>query len=123
MNNEFNIEKIVKAFQFEGQYKRGVRNTDGHINDTFVVYFTKDDGKEHRYILQRINHNIFKEPEKLMENIKGITEHMRKKIIAAGGDPLRETLNIVPTVEDKLFICVKMGIIGNLYLYRRSQGL
>lgn len=27
-----------------------------------------------------------------MENIKGITEHMRKKIIAAGGDSLRETL-------------------------------
>lgn len=98
--NEFNVEKIAKEFQFDGQYQKAKRNTDGHINDTFIVYFTKDDGKEQRYILQRINHSIFKEPEKLMENVMGITQHMREKIIAAGGDPLRETLNIVPTVDN-----------------------
>jgi len=117
MSNKFNIEKIVRAFQFEGQYKRAERNTDGHINDTFVVYFTKDDGKEYRYILQRINHNVFKEPEKLMENIVGITQHMRKKIIAAGGDPLRETLNIVPTVDGKAFHVCEDGNYWRTYIY------
>ena len=52
-----------------------------------------------------------------MENIRGITEHMRKKIIAAGGDPLRETLNIVPTVEDKAFYICEDGNYWRAYIY------
>lgn len=52
-----------------------------------------------------------------MENIKGITEHMRKKIIAAGGDPLRETLNIVPKVEGKTFYICEDGNYWRFYIY------
>lgn len=36
-----------------------------------------------------------------MENIAGVTGVLKKKIIARGGDPERETLNIIPTVDNK----------------------
>ncbi|MBQ2385085.1 MAG: mucin desulfatase, partial [Clostridia bacterium] len=42
---------------------------NGHINDTFLVVCKC--GK--RYILQRINHQIFKKPQEIMENICAVT--------------------------------------------------
>ena len=107
--NKFNIENIARNFQFTGKFQKAKPIDSGHINDTYAVCFAKDDGEEYRYILQRINHNVFKEPEKLMENISGITQHMKKKIAKSGGDPLRETLNLTPTVDGK-------------YLYRCEDG-
>ncbi|HZJ56785.1 MAG TPA: aminoglycoside phosphotransferase family protein [Clostridia bacterium] len=103
MDKGFDIERIAGNFQFKGEFQKAEANISGHINDTYIVYFDKGDDEKHRYILQRINHNIFKEPERLMENIVGITRHMREKIIRAGGDPLRETLNLVPTTEGGYF--------------------
>ena len=43
-----------------------------------------------RFILQRINTDTFTDPVGLMENICGVTRHLREKILAAGGDPARE---------------------------------
>ncbi len=59
---------------------------NGHINDTYIVY------SEPKYILQRINKNVFTNPPAMMENIMGVTGFLREKIKAAGGDPDRETL-------------------------------
>ncbi len=67
---------------------------DGHINDTFLV--TCENSK---YTLQQLNHKVFREPEHVMHNIRLVTEHLAKKIIAAGGDPMRETLNIIRTKD------------------------
>ena len=61
---------------------------NGHINDTYCV-------EPGRYILQRINTNIFKNPDELMQNIENVTAHLREKIVAAGGDPDRETLTVI----------------------------
>ena len=66
---------------------------NGHINNTFLV-----DSKP-RVILQRINTNVFKNPERVMGNIMAVTAHLRKKIAAAGGDPARETLTFLTTKE------------------------
>lgn len=66
---------------------------NGHINNTFLV-----DSKP-RVILQRINTNVFKNPERVMGNIMAVTAHLRKKIAASGGDPARETLTFLTTKE------------------------
>ena len=65
----------------------------GHINDTFLV---ENGGK---YVIQRINRYVFPSPQDIMENITGVTEFLREKILARGGDPLRETLNIRRTTQ------------------------
>ena len=82
------IDEIMKAFRIELNISP---YGDGHINDTFVADSTP------RYILQRVNTSIFKNPDELMENIVAVTEHLRKKIIAAGGNPDRETLTVINT--------------------------
>lgn len=69
---------------------------EGHINDTFVVW-RADHTK--RFILQRINTATFTDPAGLMENICGVTQHLRAKIQAEGGDPGRECLNVIPTLS------------------------
>ena len=69
---------------------------EGHINDTFVVW-RADHTK--RFILQRINTDTFTDPAGLMENVCGVTRHLRAKIQAEGGDPGRECLNVIPTLS------------------------
>ncbi len=94
-----NPDKIVRHFAFEGHYISFEPYKKGHINDTYIVSFEKDDGKKQRYIMQRINHQVFKNPPRVMENIEKVTSHLRKKIIECGGNPERETLTLIPPVE------------------------
>jgi len=51
------------------------RYGSGHINDTFKAV----DSKGTAYILQRINTDIFRDPDAMMDNIKRVTEHIRSK--------------------------------------------
>lgn len=80
--NEFNLETEIDRYG------------NGHINDTYLTNSKK-------YILQRINTNIFKNPEKLMDNIEKVTEFLREKIVAEGGDPTRETMRVIKTRSGK----------------------
>lgn len=70
---------------------------NGHINDTYIVHSSPD------YILQRINKNVFTDPPAVMENIEGVTTFLREKIIKDGGNPDRETLNLINTVDGKSY--------------------
>ncbi len=97
------LAEIVKRFRFEGDYLGANPYGTGHINDTFVAHFANLGNTSRRYILQRINHTIFEKPEELMENIEAVTRHLRRKITAAGGDPERETLNLIPTADGGSF--------------------
>ncbi len=70
---------------------------NGHINDTYIVHSYPE------YILQRINKNVFKDPAGVMENIKGVTEFLRAKVIEAGGNPDRDCLTLICTNDGKPF--------------------
>jgi Ser/Thr protein kinase RdoA (MazF antagonist) len=108
---------IVGHFQFEGDFLDVSPCGFGHINDTCAARFRKTSGAVHRYILQRINRNVFKHPEELMHNVEKVTAHLREKIVAAGGDPDRETLNLVPTVDGKTFYKTHDGKYWRAYIF------
>jgi hypothetical protein len=108
---------ITKQFKFEGEFVDAKLYGCGHINDTYKARFKKKDGPEHLYIIQRINSNVFRKPEELMENIVAVTQHLRGKIIAAGGVPERETLNLIPTVEGKSFYKSDTGDYWRAYIF------
>lgn len=74
---------------------------DGHINDTFRLMMRSPEGKERHLLLQRFNTHVFPRPYEVMENIQRVTDHLRKKILAAGGDPERETLNVCSDKDGK----------------------
>lgn len=102
MQEEFSFHSISSNFKIAGKYVSCERYGEGHINDTFRLTMN-DGGKEVHYILQRINNRLFTDVEKLMRNIELVTEFCRESVLAHGGDPLRECLNIVRTKEGKTY--------------------
>lgn len=102
MKEEFSFHSISSNFKIAGKYVSCERYGEGHINDTFRLTMN-DGGKEVHYILQRINNRLFTDVEKLMRNIELVTEFCRESVLAHGGDPLRECLNIVRTKEGKTY--------------------
>ena len=83
---------------------------NGHINDTYLI-------TEHKYILQRINTSIFKNPDELMDNIENVTSFLKKKIIAACGDPERETLTVIPTKDGKNYYRLDDNNVFRVYVF------
>lgn len=95
MERNQEIKSVIDAFALEGTLTECIPYGSGHINDTYCL--TYDTGK--RYILQRMNKSIFTKPVELMENVNGVTEWLKKKILEHGGDVERETLNLVMTKD------------------------
>ena len=89
----------------------------GHINDTFLMTLRKDDGSEGRVILQRMNDAIFTNPAQLMENILNVTSYLREVIVKNGGDPERETLNVIRTKDDKPYFVDSKGNYWRCYVF------
>lgn len=110
------IEKIAGEFALEGDVERAVSYGNGHINDTYLVT-TRMGTETFSYILQRINTSIFTEPAGLMENIVGVTGHLRKKITAAEGNPERETLRVIPTRSQENFYRTTEGACYRMYAF------
>ena len=110
------IREAIANISFEGSLLRYTPYGSGHINDTFAVYFGFE-GATHRYILQRINTDIFTDPDSLMENIVGVTSYLRREIEARGGDYTRETLNIVPTLDGRPYYRDSKGGAWRGYLF------
>ena len=105
------MNKIIDLFDIEGNVVSCENHGGGYINDTYCVTCEKNDGEKVRYILQRINHNIFKDPVSLMENFAMVCDYLKEIVAAAGGDPMRETLTVVPTKAGEKVVCVD----GNYY--------
>lgn len=92
------IDEAIAAFTLEGVLREKSPYGNGHINDTFLL--TCDTAKgEKKYILQRMNHSIFKDPVSLMENVANVTAYLQKVILERGGDPARETLSVIRTKD------------------------
>lgn len=89
---------------------------NGHINDTFLLTIDTPDGIR-RFILQRLNRRVFSRPDQVMENIARVTAHLGKKIAQSGGDPLRETLTLVPTDGDTRHYVDENGDYYRIYLF------
>lgn len=94
------LDSISQNFRIRGDVISFVPTGDGHINDTWLVE-VKIDKEIKKYILQRINHNLFKNVKRLMDNIVSVTEFQRKEILERGGDPDRESLTVIMTNDGK----------------------
>src|SRR5205807_621148 len=73
------LRGAARQFQIPGVFRSAEPYGSGHINDTYCAVFDQG-GTPVRYILQRINCNIFKNPPALMENIRRVTAHLAGKI-------------------------------------------
>ena len=111
---------ISEKFNIKGSFVSAEPYGNGHINDTRLVK-TEDGEGIHEYILQRINKNVFKNPEQLMENYVRVTSFIRKKIEAMGGDPEREVVNVVKALDGRDFFVDEDGEYWRLILFVRDS--
>ena len=61
------VRGIADQFAIEGQYVVGEEVKSGHINSTYLATYELEDGERRRYILQRINEKVFKDPQVQLE--------------------------------------------------------
>jgi Ser/Thr protein kinase RdoA (MazF antagonist) len=108
------LQAIGRRFAIEGDFESGRAYGTGHINDTFAVVYRRGAHRT-RFILQRINHRVFRDPEGLMANIVAVTGHLSRKIRAAGGDPLRGTLTLIRALDGNSFVQTEAGEFWRVY--------
>lgn len=87
---------IVEKFAIEGEIQSIEPYGEGHINLTLLVTTDKK-----RYIMQKMNPNVFPDAEGLMNNICAVTKHLQERGI--------ETLVVVPTVDGQPYLRGEVG--------------
>ncbi len=94
----------------------------GHINDTYLV---QTPGDLPNWIIQRKNHQIFRNMEGMMNNIVLVTNHIRKKLLASGDpDSDRKVMVYIPTPDNRYFVQDEEGNCWTLFLFvRGSHGI
>ena len=74
----------------------------GLINDTYKVTTVEADTPD--YVLQRVNHAIFRDVDMLQANIEAVTRHIRKKLEQQGEtDVERKVLHFLPADTGKTY--------------------
>ncbi|MDE6499983.1 MAG: aminoglycoside phosphotransferase family protein, partial [Rikenella sp.] len=95
------LRAIAGRFQISGDVSTVLPLGEGYIQDTFIIETASH--QTPNYILQRKNRHIFTNVPAMMDNIVRVTNHLKNKIVARGGDPRREALTVTPTVDGKLY--------------------
>ncbi len=111
-----NFQSLLKNFKIEGTFISCEPYGNGHINQTFVAIY-EINGKTKRYVVQRINHKLFDPVENLMSNVELVTEFNRKKIKERGGDPDRESLTLIKTLDGKSFYKLDSDNYFRVYIF------
>ena len=105
-------EEILSAFDIAGKLKSCDPIGNGLINTTYRADFESGS-----YVIQRINNSVFKDVDALMKNICGVTSFLSKKIAQDGGNPMRQTLNVICTKDGKPYFTCSNGFYWRCYNY------
>jgi hypothetical protein len=116
------LRSVAARFQICGDFREAAPYGSGHINDTYAAVFDQV-GSPMRYVFQRINHNVFKDPAGLMGNVERVTAHIRRKLEAAGADQIsRRVLTLVPALDGKCWYADAEGNHWRCYRFiERAQ--
>lgn len=95
---------LGRQLEIEGEFISAVTYGSGHINETFAATYemhgAEKGAQPHRcrFIHQRINVNVFKDPATLMKNLARVTRHIRGKLEVRGEEDVeRRVLKLIAT--------------------------
>lgn len=111
-----NAKEIFENFNFSGNLIEYKLFGSGHINTTYLVEYD-DNGIEKKYVVQKVNNTVFKNIDALMDNVFAVTSFLREKIKANNGDPNRETLHFIKTVDGLKYYKDKNGDFYRAYRF------
>lgn len=111
------LKSVLKEFDILGDFVDAAPYGTGHINDTFAAVVDQG-GTRVRYLVQRINDRVFKDPPALMENICRVTRHVRAKLVALGTpDVSRRTLTVIPSRSGEPYLRDEEGRYWRIYIF------
>jgi len=111
---EHDIQHLAENFNLDGKLIRHKSFGSGHINDTYCLTCEQDGGEIH-YILQRINHEVFKNPPQMMENIRRVTNHIRQKLQEQQNKLASRQIVVIDTKDGSDFYLDNRGNYWRLY--------
>jgi phosphotransferase family enzyme len=77
-----NLTFIAEQFTSGGNVVKVKEFGNGNINDTYIV--TLDALENNKFVLQRINTHVFKQPQLIMQNMRAFTEHVHQRVREEG---------------------------------------
>lgn len=121
--NPHDLRAISAMFQLRGDFVHAHSYGSGHINDTYCAWVDQS-GVRVRYIVQRINHNVFREPVKLMENVDRVTRHALATLQQSGNrEAYRRTLTCIPSRSGEPYATDAGGNVWRVYPFiERARG-
>lgn len=103
-------QDIISKFQIDGEITEVKPLGHGTVNHTFEIVCG---GKN--YVLQEMNHFVFKYPTEVMNNLFLVTEYLRDVIEKEGRDPDLETLTFIRTKAGNQLLQSETGSYFRLY--------
>src|SRR5437763_477160 len=100
---EKQLQEISKQFQIYGEILHAETFKIGHINETYSATYDQG-GMRVRYIHQKINKTVFKNPVAVMQNVMRVTTHIRSGLEEQNArDITRRSLVVIPTRNGKSY--------------------
>ena len=99
MQNRNDLQNVVENFAIRGRVTNIEQINKGYINHTYKVETLSENNHVHKYILQRINTNVFPDVDALMSNFRVTTEHLGKKLQMPGVH-IRGSVQTLRTTKD-----------------------
>ena len=115
INDDCHIKEVASEFAIAGEFIEGEEVHSGHINATYKATFRNEDGRRHRYIIQRINEKVFKDPLAVMRNVEMVTSHINSKVMRVKRDSGGQTLSLYPARGGSFFASGTGGGIWRCY--------
>jgi len=117
------LTSIASLFDLRSDFVHGHPYGSGHINDTYCVYCDQA-GQQLRYIVQRINHNVFRDPVALSENVARVTGHALRRLLDENHpEAHRRTLTVIPANDGKPYAVDADGNTWRVYPFiERARG-
>ena len=117
------IRAIASRFDMRADFIQARAYGSGHINDTYHALFDQA-GQPVRFIVQRINHHVFKQPVELMENVARVTRHALESLRAQNHpEAYRRTLTCIPALDGNPFANDADGNFWRVYPFiERARG-
>ena len=110
------IRNICNHFNIDGRLRWVDPIMYGHINSTYEAFFDVGD-HERIYIIQKINQNVFKKPEEVMENIFNVTRYIIDNAKSRGEDAKTISLHFKRTNDDQQFYIDEKGDYWRCYRF------
>ena len=116
------LRLISSLFEMRADFVEAQPFGSGHINDTYCAWYDQA-GCRVRYIHQRVNHHVFKNPIAVMENVARVTGHALERLLAEGNPQAhRRTLTCIPARDGKPYAFDPDGNLWRTYPFIEEIG-